>query len=94
MRTPTKLTPQNIYKRLLMEDTPERKDYLYVIMGQVGPTGKTWLRDKLRESGRLTVEVMESIYNFVEFKDNKNHYTVDDLNEQVIIILNERLAGK
>lgn len=94
MRTPTKLTPQNIYYRLVKSDTLERKDYLYVILGRPGPTGKTWLRDKLRAAGLLAVEVVTGLDYFVEFKDNKNHYTVDDEQEQVVIILNERLAGK
>ena len=96
MRTPTKLTPQIILYQLVSEipqnnpNIPYR-EYVFVILGQPGPTGKTWLCDQLRVRDYTSYELPFETYNFVDFADKKNHYVVDHINKMVTIILNERL---
>lgn len=96
MRTPVKLTPKVILYQLLTEipkndpDNPH-DNYVFVILGPVGPTGKTWLRDKLNSEGYTAYELAPATYKFIEFNDKKNHYVVDHLDKLVTVILNERL---
>lgn len=91
MRTPTKLTPKNIYYQILKNGIPQDDDYIFVILGKPGPSGKTWLCNQLRGLGYTVYELTHGVHNFIDFTDEKNHYVVDHIEKQVIIILNESL---
>ena len=58
---------------------------------KTGPTGKSWLTDRLREIGCDVVELSEDIYSFVDYKDSENHYLIDPFKKITIIILNQPL---
>lgn len=66
-------------------------DYVYIILGRPGPTGKTWLCEALRHSGIKAFEISESVYSLVRYDDLCNHYVVDHASKTVTIILNKRL---
>lgn len=67
--------------------------YTYIIMGKGGPTGKTRLRDMLEDKGFKAFEISEDLTgsNLVEYRDDENHYLVNDLNKTITIVLNKRL---
>ena len=67
-----------------------RSDYLYLVLGKPGPTGKTWLTQKLKERGYRVAELSEELAPFLN-ADKFNHVIVDDLEKQVVIILNRPL---
>ena len=60
-------------------------------MGRSPRTGKTWLYNKLLENGFKAFSISEYIYPYVQYMDGKNHYIVDNLKKQVVIILNAPL---
>lgn len=67
-----------------------RKDYLFLILGKSGPTGKTYLTQKLREHGLQVSELSEELAPFLK-ADKFNHVIIDDLEKQVVVILNRDL---
>lgn len=67
------------------------KDYLYLIMGKGGPTGKTWLCEALKHEGYTAHEISEDVYRYVTYQDNENHYYISPTRKLVIIVLNKRL---
>lgn len=67
------------------------RSYRFFVMGKTGPTGKSWLTDRLREIGCDVVELSEDIYSFVDYKDSENHYLIDPFKKITIIILNQPL---
>ena len=70
------------------------KDWTYIIFGKIGPTGKTYLRDRMRENGYNVIEITEELIPFVECVDSKNHYIVYEQNKCVVIVLNKPLIRK
>lgn len=64
-------------------------EYTYIIMGKPGPTGKTWLCDKLRQRGYNACEVSESLCWLIDYHDNNNHYLIKNEYRVVVIILNQ-----
>lgn len=87
------LTPQSLLDRITTSEFS--KDYIYVITGKNGPTGKSWLCRELRLRGYHAVEINESLlrYGHVELYDNFNHYVINELDNSMLIILNERVEG-
>lgn len=69
------------------------RSYRFFVMGETGPTGKSWLTDRLREIGCDVVELSEDIYEFVDYKDYENHYLIDPFKKITIIILNQPLKS-
>lgn len=67
-----------------------RGDYLYLILGKPGPTGKTWLTQEMKKRGCQVAELSEELAPFLN-ADNFNHVIVDNLEKQVVIILNRDL---
>ena len=67
------------------------KDWVYIIMGRPGPTGKTTLCKKLREHGYNAFELSEELAPFVDYRDDRNHYLMDRANKKMLIILNKPL---
>jgi hypothetical protein len=83
------LSPSRILYEILKDECI--RDYTYVILGKSGPTGKTWLWDKLRNEGFGVIEISEDIYKLVDYTDDHNHCIVDNFRKTIIIILNKRL---
>lgn len=84
-------TPEETYEYICNYDL--EKVYTYVIFGRSGPTGKTWLWNKLRVNGYRAVELTETFtecgVTCCSSKDNL--FILDDLTKQVVIILNNIL---
>lgn len=66
-------------------------DWTYIIIGRIGPTGKTHLYQKLHENGYNVIEPAEDLFMLIDYSDNENHYLVYEENKIMIIILNRRL---
>ena len=81
-------TPSRILRHIINDRFGNAKEYTYIILGNTGPTGKTWICNGLRLHGFTAFEITEGIFNLVDYRDNKNHYIVDDVNKQVLIVLN------
>ena len=64
---------------------------LCIVTGKNGPTGKSWLTRELNEYGFNAIELSESIYPFVQYKDDDNHVIVNHWQDYVLIVLNRRL---
>lgn len=67
------------------------KNYTFIILGKSGPTGKTYLCELLRSQGYNAFEISEEVLPYVEYVDDRNHYTIAGIHKQVTIILNQRL---
>lgn len=67
------------------------KEYTYIILGKIGPTGKTYLATELRKHGLNAFEITEDIFDLVDYRDNRNHYRVNSSNKTVIMVLNSPL---
>lgn len=65
---------------------------LYIICGESGPTGKTWLWNELRKEGHNAIEITEAIRPFVVYHDDEN-YMYEARLGQIIIVLNKPLRG-
>ena len=78
-----------ILSMICSSQVPEAKTRTYIIMGRVGPTGKTWLCNKLRERGYSAFELTENTVDLVEYTSTDNHYRVE--NDLAIIVLNRIL---
>lgn len=81
-------TPSNIYQHIL-ENLPESAGFHYQIIGCQGPTGKTWLCNKLKE---LEVSVVEDpLFTNVMTYGNctGNYFCVDNKSCRVVIVLND-----
>lgn len=91
MKHITNKTPEEIYE-CICHDDPE-KAFTYVIFGRTGPTGKTWLRNRLCNNGYTAGEFTEMLLECgaIFIYDDQNHYMLDELTKQVIIILNGSL---
>lgn len=84
-RTPSKIL--DILKSIFRAEK-----YTYVILGKPGPTGKTWLQHELKKMGFNAVEISTDTYELITYNDNRNHVTIDDINHQVVIVLNQELG--
>lgn len=65
-----------------------RLDDTIIILGRPGPTGKTWLCNKLKEYGFNAIEISEDIYKSVIYTDDDNHMYMNAETRCVTIILN------
>lgn len=63
----------------------------FVILGKTGPTGKTWMTNKLRELGFKAIEISEEVNSILSYNDDYNHYITDFDNDVTVIILNHPL---
>lgn len=70
---------------------PGLNKYVCVVLGKVGPTGKTWIAERLREIGFTAVEISEHVTTLVEYTSNRNYYMFDHWQKLIIIVLNEPL---
>lgn len=83
------LRPSRILYEILKH--PCVMDYTYVILGQSGATGKTWLYNELKINGFRVVELSEDIYKLLQYKDCDNHVIINEFQQTIIIILNKSL---
>lgn len=90
MKNFRRATPYDILRHFTENDKFTGGDYLFLILGKSGPTGKTYLTQKLRERGLQVAELSEGLEPFLK-ADKFNHVIVDDLEKQVVIILNRDL---
>lgn len=86
------LTPAQFLTVIKTEPNRNWNEYVFIILGKSGPTGKTWLKEQITKLGFKAFEITDSLYPFVGYHDSQNHYTVDESEKQVTIILNETLA--
>jgi hypothetical protein len=96
------LSPSRILSHIVnghLDNFPDSKDYTYVILGKGGPTGKTWLWNGLRLHGFNAIELSECITVdlhtalMVQYIDDKNHFFIDKINKQAVIVLNRNIRG-
>lgn len=71
----------------------QEENWTYIIMGRPGPTGKTYTWDLLRKNGYNAIEISEDIFNLVEYRDDKNHFLVNDNAKRAIIVRNKILPA-
>lgn len=92
------LTPSRILRYFI--DNPffllehAKQPYTFFILGNNGPTGKTWLCDGLKKHGFLAFELSESVLPFVNYNDCENHVIKDAIGKNIVIILNKPLKGE
>ena len=81
------LTPAKILEgisKLLLNSN----EYTYIVLGRVGPTGKTWLCDRLRKLGYSAFEISEDICWLVSYIDDENYVRIDEYRKVCVIVLN------
>ena len=83
------MTVWEIFRHITSD--PCNKDKTYIILGAPGPTGKTWLKDRLTEAGYRAFEISEDIFDLVIYRNDKNHYISDYFSKVVTIVLNRPL---
>ena len=94
MITPKELSPNRIIHHIIdSENDPlgGSKDYFYIIMGDNGPTGKTWLCNGLKLHGFNAVEPLQDFGHLINYNDNANHFIINDHEKIVVIVLNHKL---
>ena len=91
MKLDKEVTHDDVLKHILNFNS--RRDGTYVILGKPGPTGKTYLYNKLVALGYNAIDISEGIMlsNAVEYKDDANHI-VELPFDYTVIILNQKLA--
>ena len=70
---------------------PMMRSWKFIIMGKSGPTGKTWLHDRLRRHHLPAMELSEDIFDLVNYNDNLNHVIPRYDKRVMVIILNKPL---
>lgn len=93
-----KLTPPKIL-RYFIDDTffkteHEKRPYTFIVMGRSGQTGKTWLTFGLKRYGLKALELSESIFGLVDYRDCENHVIADDLDRTIIVVLNKHFLDE
>lgn len=94
MRHPvsTNASPSCILDALVNHNRAEEmRSYIYIILGKPGPTGKTWLVDRLVSRGYNALEISGDLYLLVDYPTITNHVIVDHERKQVVIVLNQLL---
>ena len=85
-------TTNRIFRTILDSPNKYPKDYTYLILGQVGPTGKTWLTNELIHHGYNAFDLTETLYDQLDYRNpDDNICTVDHIQKFVTIVLNRRI---
>lgn len=72
-----------------IKSSPFLNDYTFIITGNPGHTGKTWLTNKLRESGYTAIEITDQLYTLVDYTfPDRNAVHFDRINRTAVIVLN------
>lgn len=90
------LTPSRILAYFTDEDSffqvaHKKRPYTFIVIGERGPTGKTWLCNKLREHGFNAFELTESTFDLISYQDEDNHVIGDEFGRTIVIVLNQPL---
>ena len=93
-------TPEQLLSIIEFDNMP-MKDYTFIIFGNSGPTGKSWLTKELNSRGYTAFELSEDIRQWLwkwlwawfENNDDENHCIINSFDKQVIIILNKPLSN-
>lgn len=64
------------------------REWVYIITGRPGPTGKTFLCNKLKENGYNSIEISEDTGRSVKYFGDRNTFNVNYEKKQVVIVLN------
>lgn len=89
--TEDQITPSRILS-IVTDEPCEFDDWSFVILGRPGPTGKTWLYQRMFDLRAFDVtEISESLCSFVTYNDSKNHIIIDNVTDTIIVILNRPL---
>ena len=87
----TDFTPKEVLRHITHSRELNSDGYVFVILGKVGPTGKTWLCNELLKRGLEAIEITPSIYQYASYNDDDNHLIVDDERGYAVIVLNRRI---
>lgn len=91
-----RLSPSRIFhyfvKSSFFQYENDKDPYTFFILGNPGPTGKTWLCTELRKYGFPAFELSEPVLGLVDYCDQKNHVIEDHVDRNIIIVLNEPLV--
>lgn len=93
MKELTNLTSEGIYHRIISSNKIRPDDYVCIVFGKPGPTGKSWITEQLNSMGYTAVEISEPllIHGLVSFNDSDNHLIIDDFRKSIVIVLNKIL---
>ena len=86
--TPSRILAYFTDKGSFFQLDHEKRPYTFFVMGERGPTGKTWLCNKLNEHGFNAFELTESIFDLIDYLDEENHVIMNDIDRHIIIVLN------
>lgn len=70
------------------------KDYTYIVLGKIGPTGKTWLTNALIDNGYKAFDLTESLYKLIDYPEDtidNNWFSVNHTQKFIVIILHRRI---
>lgn len=84
------MTPAEVLR--FIREMKNGKEYVYIILGKPGPTGKSWLCARLNELGYNAIEISEDIGGFVKYDDTDTHFRGDHFSKHVTIVLNRPLS--
>ena len=65
------------------------RDWVYIITGKPGPTGKTFLCNKLKYNGYNAYEISEDTGRSVKYFGDVNTFNINYEKKQVVIVLNK-----
>ena len=78
----------------ITENVEGSKDYLCIVMGRYGKTGKTWLTKGLEQYGYNAIELTEDLYDYIIYRQPQtNSYYINSEKKVIIVVLNERIAN-
>lgn len=89
--------PKTIAKYIVEDNYENLKDFTFIILGKPGPTGKTWLCNKLKKHGLNAIELTETLLDYIDYtghQSSMNDYYEDHDNKYVVIILNRPILSK
>ena len=89
MRNFVHMSVDDIFEDIIKNHKNGEDSYTYIILGKTGATGKTTLCEELNRNGYKAFEISESIFNQVQYTDDNNHYVINRLRKQVVIVLNK-----
>ena len=91
--TPSRILAYFIDEQSYFKVQHEKRPYTFIVMGEQGPTGKSWLCDKLRKHGFNVFELTESTFDLdlIRYQDKDNHVIGDEFGRSIVIVLNNPL---
>lgn len=85
------MTLSRLFHYILDNQIKFPKDYTYIILGKIGPTGKTWLCKALTDKGFKAFDISEDIFDLADYQDENNHCVINHFQKHVVVVLNQRL---